>query len=381
MSLTLDSDLRQTSTAQKNISFEDYLSIFDRVKAEETPLYSMSGRDTSAAVGGIKELANTEFSWTVDTLPDPNPAVGPGDGYAIQTSEIRNVTTNVRKMGNIGQAYRRANGAGWIAQQVTRTPIGGLLERGRVDRQLLLKQDIEVGMCSLDQTAVQDVGSASGCTMAGLRKLVDKGNQYAAASAFAYGKPTDLHYAPTGASLTGALSSVFTYSAWKTMLKELRKATASNVDLLFLCGLDVREAVTGFVDPSVTSASATGGALSAAAIQTRAFTQSMDSDEFGISIAFLKTDWGRCRVLPTRRIGLTASDNAGSATAVRADRVWTEKPKAYYFLDPKMVWKRWGVRFQKGMLADDGSGTNEYERCFISMGVTNPSYFGWGNMT
>ena len=93
--------------------------------------------------------------------------------------------------------------------------------------QLLLKQDIEVALCSLDQTAVQDAGGTSGCVMAGLRKLIDKANQYAAASSFAYGKPTDLHYAPTGATLTTALSSTFTYSAFRTMIKELRKAAGS----------------------------------------------------------------------------------------------------------------------------------------------------------
>lgn len=377
---SLDTDLRQGSSAYKNISFEDYLTLFDRVKAEETPLYAMSNRDTGKSVSGMKQLENTEFSWTVDTLPNPNGALGPPDGYAIQDSEVRNVTTNVRKMGNIGQAFRRANGAGWIANQVTSTPIGNLMNRGRVDRQLLLKQDIEVALCSLDQAAVQDAGGTSGCIMAGLRKLVDKANQYAAASAFAYGKPTDLHFAPTGATLTTALAN-FTYSAFRTMIKELRKAAAMNVDLVFLCGLDAREQVTNFIVPTNVTAGATGTGAVVTLNPQQVFTQTIDNDEYGISIAFCKTDFGRMRVVPTRRIGHTAADSADSPTNVRADRVFIEKPKAYYFLDPKQVWKRWGVNFQSGKLADNGGGDQEYERCFLSMGVTNPSYFGWGSMS
>lgn len=377
----LDTDLRQGSSAYKNISFEDYLTLFDRVKAEQTPLYAMSGRDTRSSVGGMKQLQNTEFSWTVDTLPSPNGALGPPDGYAIQDSEVRNVTTNVRKMGNIGQAFRRANGAGWIANQVTSTPIGNLMNRGRVDRQILLKQDIEVAMCSLDQAALQDAGGTSGCVMAGLRKLVDHANKYAAASAFAYGKPTDIHFAPTGASLTTALATTFTYSAFRTMIKELRKAAADNVDLVFLCGLDVREAVTNFILPTNVTAAATGTSAVVAVHPQQVFTQTLDSDSYGISISYAKTDFGRIRVVPTRRIGHTLDDSGGSPTNVRADRVFTEKPKAFYFVDPGQVWKRWGVNFQSGKLADTGGGDQEYERCFLSQGVTNPTYFGWGSMS
>lgn len=377
----LDTDLRQSSSAYKNISFEDYMRLFSRVKAEETPVFSMSGSDSSKSVGEARQLENTEFSWTVDLLPDPIGALGPPDGYAIQDTEIRNVTTNVRKMGNIGQAFRRAHGAGWIANQVTSTPIGNLITRGRMDRQLLLKQDIEVALCSLDQTAVQDAGGTSGCTMAGLRKLIDKANQYAAASAFAYGKPTDLHYAPTGATLTTALSTTFTYSAFRTMIKELRKAAAMNVDLTFICGLDTREAVTNFILPTNVTAGATGTSAVVALNPTQVFTQTQDDDEYGITIAYVRTDYGRIRVIPTRRIGDTAADSADSPTNVRADRVFNEKPKAYYFIDPKLLWKRWGVRFQSGKLADNGGGDQEYERCFLSMGVTNPSYFGWGSMS
>lgn len=381
MSLTLDPNLRQSNAKYNNIAFEDYLSLFDRVKAEETPLYAMSGRDTSKSVSGMKQLENTEFSWTVDTLPTPNGALGPGDGYAIQSTEVRNEVENVRKMGNIGQAFRRANGAGWIANQVTQTPGGNLLSRGRVTRQIMLKQDIEVAMCSLDQVAIQDAGAASGCTMAGLRKLVDKANQYAAASAFAYGKATDLHYAPTGATLTTALSTNFTYANFRTMIKELRKAAAANVDLVFLCGLDVREAVTNFILPTNVTAAATGTSAVVAVHPQQVFHQTLDEDTYGISIAYARTDYGRIRVVPTRRIGHTAVDSNDSATDVRADRVFIEKPKAYYFVDPSQVWKRWGVNFQNGKLADTGAGDQEYERCFLSMGVTNPSYFGWGSMS
>lgn len=375
MALTTEPNLRQANSLYADISMEDLMDMVDRVDPAATPVYSLARREY--------ELGNTEFAWEVDSWPGPNGALGPGDGYAVQTAtETRNVVANIRKMGNYGEAFRRVFGSGWIANAVPRLPgigKGKLLARGAADAMVLLKQDIEVAACSFDQTATPDQGGATGSLMAGIRKLVDSANAYASPTAFAFGKPTDLHSAPTGAVLTGAMATVFNLAAIRTMAQALRVATARNKDYAFLCGLNLRAQVTALVDPQTVSA--TGGAL--AATQVRMFKQEMADAELGISIDVIRTDWGRWLVLPTDFIGNTMTDATGGATtdATRSNRAYVNKPNNGLLLSREKLFKRWGVGFETDQLANDGGGTTKQVRCYVSIGVGNPVGFGFLSLT
>lgn len=378
MALTTEPNLRQSNSAYNNLAHEDLMDVVERVDPAETPCYTMAGREN--------ELGNTEFSWEVDSWPTPLGAQGPGDGYDVQDAEIRDVSTAMRKMGNYGQAFRRAYGAGWIANQVPRLPgmgRGGLISKGAADAAVLLKQDIECAFCSLDQVATPDQGGATGSTMAGMRKLIDPANKYANASSYAYGKPTDLHPANASCCVTGALASVFNLALVKTVTKALRKTVKRNGDYFFLAGLDLREAVTGLVDPINATASATGGALSAAATQTRVFTQSLADAELGVSIDVIRTDYGRLMVIPTDFVGTTTTDAGGTpqGDTARASRVFVESPKSGYIGKRDKLFKRIGVPFDTEELPNSGGGKKKVLRTYQTLGVGNPQGFGFFSFT
>jgi hypothetical protein len=350
------------------------MDVLDRVDPGETPAYTMARREF--------EMGNTEFSWEVDSWPGPNGAVGQGDGFAVQASETRDVAASRRKMGNYGQVFRRAFGAGWIANSVPSLPgkgRGKLLADGAADAMVLLKQDIECAFCSFDQVATPDQGGSTGSTLAGIVKLIDPANKYAAASAFAYGKPTDLHTAPAAACVTGALATVFNLASVRAVAKALRQATMRNKDYVFLTGLDLREAVTSMVDPATASVTAGG----VAATTTRSYTQSLAESELGISIDVIRTDWGRLLVVPTDYIGNTTTNAAGAAQndANRINRVFVSKPKFGLVLSREKMFKRWGVPFQTDELANDGGGKTKQVRGYVSLGVGNPTGFGFYNLT
>lgn len=381
MAITAETDARSSSSLYADVAFEQYLDLLDLAQPEQTPFYSTIGKSPRGKdpEGVELDLANSQFAWGVDKLPDPVGAVGWGDNYQVQSSEFINILANQRKMGNIAQAFRRAAGVGWQANAVTNTPGGALSPRAQQRIDTLMKQDIEVALCSLDQAAVQATSSASasGGTMAGFRKLVDFANRYTdAATGFAFGKPTDLHYAPTAASMTGALSSTFNFAATKTIMRALREVSAEHNDYVMLCGLDVRDAVTAFVDPSTTSA--TGGALATTGI--RAFTKAQDDNEFGFSIGILRTDYGRVEVMESKRIGYTTTDG-NSTTAVRANRVFVEKPKGFLLYRPQDWQMHWGVRFERGMIPDQGQGKSFFTRSLCSLRVRNPIRTGFGDMS
>lgn len=376
MALTTEPGLRQPNANYDNITMEDYMDRIDRAKPELTPVWSMARREM--------ELTNTTFAWNVDILPSPNGALGVADAENAPTGGVRDVTANIRKMGNVGQGVRRQFGAGWIAQKVPNIAglgKGNIISRGRADAYLLAKQDFEVAFCSTDQSAYTDTGSGTGSLMAGMRQMVDKANQYTSASGFAYGQPTDLQYAPTGASITGAsMAASFNLASIRSVSKALRKSAASAGDYVFLCGLDLRENITFLTDPTTATASATGGALSQAATQVRSFNQNIDDGVFKMSITMLRTDFGSMMVMESRMIGTTTTNSTGGAVASsgnRATRVYLENPKAGYLFQRDQVFKRVGVPFYETALPDNGGGPTYDVKGLAALGVGNPMYFGF----
>jgi hypothetical protein len=386
MAITAAPDARGTDN-YSDLAFEHYLDLLDQNEPEQTPFYSSIGRSPRGKdPEGIElDLRNEQMYWGVDTAPTPIGAVGWGDNYAVQSGEFINVLTYARKMGNAGQAFRRASGAGWIADSVVNTPGGNLIARARNKVNIAIKQDIEVALCSTDQTAVLPTtsGTASGGIMAGFRKLVDYANRYTdAATGVVAGKPTDIHYAPTAATFTGALSSTFTYAAVNTMMRKIREAAGAHNDFVMLCGLDVRDAITNFVTPGAATASATGGALSAAATSVRAFNRDQSDNTYGFSIGILRTDYGRVEVMETLRIGTTTEATpGGGASTTRSTRIFAENPKAFMLYRPEDWQLHWGVRFEAGNIPDEGQGKSFFVRSYGTLRVRNPVRNGWGVMT
>ncbi len=374
MALTLEPNLRQPNMLYNNITIEDFMDIVDRVQPEDTPFYSMAAREM--------ELGGTDFAWTVDSWPTPQGALGVADNENVASGSVRDVTLQQRKMGNIGQGFREPYGAGWIASRVPHVAgrgRGKLIEDAQADAYILLKEDIEVAFCSTDQTAIQDVGPLTGSLGSGLRKMIDKANQYASASAFGYGQPTDLHFAATAALVTGTLASVFNLASVRSVAKALRQTTQMNGDYVLLAGLDLREACTMLTDPLTVNATSGTGSVALAATQARVFNQQIADSEFGISIDVLRTDWGRMMIYPTRRIGTTTTNSTGGAVASSGDRstrVFTETPKAGYICKKGMWAKRWGIPFETMPLPDSGGGPTFDAKCYVGLVVYNPQYFG-----
>lgn len=378
--ITADPDA-SASGKDADLAFEQYLDLLDQNSPEETPFYSTIGRSPRGRGDGVElDMANHQLAWGLDTAPVPIGAVGWGDNYAVQSTEFINVLTYARKMGNVGQAFRRASGAGWIADAVLNTPGGRLVARARNKVNIAIKQDIEVALCSLDQIAVAPTtsGSASGGIMAGFRQLVDRANRYTdAATGFAYGKPTDIHFAPTAACFTGAMSSTFTFTQLSAGIRSIREAAGSHNDFIMLCGLDVRDAITQFVNPATTSA--TGGALASTAL--RAFTRDQSDNTFGFSVGVLKTDYGRVEVMESYRIGDNLNDTNDSPTNTRINRTFNRRDKSFLLYRPSDWALHWGVRFDAGDIPDTGQGKSFFVRSYCSLRVRNPIRCGFGDMT
>lgn len=374
MALTLESDLRQTSSAYKNITLEDYLDILDRTEPETSPLFSLAGTET--------DLGNTETAWNVDNWDTPKGALGVADGEAVATGDVANAASGVRKMGNFMQGFRRPFGAGWIAQRVPRVAgMGkGILSRGKTNAAILLKQDIDSAFGSTDQTAYQDTGSGNGGLMASLIKLVDPANKYASASAYAVGKATDLHTAATNACVTGALTGVFNRALLKTIALALRQQTQRSGDYVLVAGLSLRQAVTDLTDPTTTSV--TAGAI--AGTQIKVISRGEQESTLGASVDIVQTDFGRIMVTDSRHVGTTTTTSTGGAIASSGDRstrAFVEKLTAGIIVKKGMFAKRWGVAPYEEPLALDGGGNKFDYKGAATLVVYNPCYFGFLNLT
>ena len=371
MAVTIEPNLRQASSAYRDLPFEDVLDMLDRVDAAETPVFSMAKRG--------KELGNTEFWTEVDSWPGPQGAVGYADKYPVQAAEIQDNSANRRKVGNGGQAFRRAYGAGWIANQVPKLPGTGkgFEKRAGMDAMILIRQDMEAAMTSFDQTFVLDSGAQDGNgggIMAGLRKLVDKNNQYANPNAAVLGCPSDLQYAPPAACVAEgtALADGFSQDFLENALLALRQSTNRKLTYLYLCGLGLRKAVTGLVKPG-----AIVGGNGAVSGQMTMFTQELQDSKLGRSIDVIYSDYGTLMVKETDFIGTTTTDVNGAATAVRANRVYLNKQNYGLIVHPEKMMIRFGVNFQKGELADDGGSQPKYVRTFAGLMATNPTGFAF----
>lgn len=386
MAVTTEPGLRVARS--KDITHEDYADAIDRINPAAYPMASLCQSEV--------KLKAIDRTWNVDSYPTPKGAVGRADNEpapAATASGRRDWSANIRKMGNVGQAFSETYGAGWIAAQVPQIAgVANIEAYAKAGAYEMLKQHMECAFLSFDQIAVYDQGPGLGAVGAGYRKLTDAANAYSAASAYAIGKATDIHSAPTGACLTGALTSVHNRAMWKSVALALRTAAKRKTDWMLIAGLSLRQAVTDLTVPTTQSTSATGGALSQAADQVRVLLRNEDDTVLGATVDVILTDFGRIFVTDSDYIGTTTTDSSGNALSAvnsasgtgagaRGNAAFVSNPKAGVLIKKGNLFKTWGILPYAEKLAVDGSGDAYDAKCLAMLGVRNPILAGWLSFT
>lgn len=371
MPITTAPNLSQDSSAYRNLQYEDLMDVLDLFDPAATPAFTLASTEA--------KLDDVSTSWEVDKYETPKGALGPGDGYALQDSEKADVTGTRRKMGNGGQLFRRGFGSGYIAERVPKLPGSGkgILASAYRKYMVQLKQDIEVAFTSFDQTYAADAGGANGGTMAGLRKMIDPANKYADANSMTIGKPSDIHFAPADACVTGALANTWNLSLVKTMLSALFDNVQRDRSYYLLANKGLRQAVSGLTDPAAQGGIAQG----AAPTQQRIFTREQDDETFKQKISVIQTDFGTLNVMLTTLMGTTATDVNGVATNTRADRVFINQPNYGYIIPAEKLAKRWGFPIDTDELGHDGGGLTRMLFTYLTLVVYNPQGFGFLALT
>lgn len=367
---TIDS-LTQASTAARNLQYEDLMNVLDLFDPAATPLYSLAKTEN--------ELNDVVTYWEVDKYEVPQGALGPGDGYPLQAGEINDVTATMRKMGNGGQLFRQGYGSGWVAEMVPKLPGTGkgVLAKALTKYTIKLKQNMEVALSSFDQTYNTDQGGANGPTMAGLRKMIDPANAYANANTMVPGAPTDIHQAPAGACVTGALVDTWNLSLVKTMLSALFDNVQQDRMYWLVCNKGLRQAFSGLTDPQQMA----GGQANAVASQTRVFNSDQEDEKFKQKLVIVQTDFGTLKVMLAPLMGTTTTDTNGNPAASRAQRVFASQPNYGYIIPEEKIAKRWGFPIKKDELGHDGSGITRMLFTYVTLVVYNPQGFGFLALT
>lgn len=383
--VTTEPGLRQARS--KDITHEDFVDALDRISPAATPILSMSRNEV--------KLKAVDRTWNVDSYPTPKGALGradnepaPGSGNALS----RDWSANIRKMGNIAQGFSETWRRGWIADVPQIAGVNDIDAYAKAGAYELLKQHMEVAFGSFDQVAVYDAGVNVGALGAGYLKLTASANAYSAASAYAIGKPTDLHSAPSGAVLSGALSAVHTRAMWKGVAKALRTAAKQKTDWLLIAGLNLRQAVTDLTIPTTVTvtAAATGTAavVSNTADQVRVLLRNEADSVLGATVDVIQTDFGRIMVTETDYLGTTTTTSSGAAltgyTTTSADRVqvsFISNPSAGIIVKKGNLFKTWAKTPFTEKLGATGAGDEFDAKCLAMFGVVNPILAGHLNFS
>lgn len=342
--------------------FEDLSNIIRRWRPAETPVLAM------LPTGKTLENIN-DHRWTVDYWPTPKGAVGVPDGVPISVEEINNNAANQRQMGNIPQAFRIAFGQGWQQAQAKLPGKGNSMAAAAADQLILLKQQMECAITSVDQQASASTSSA-GSIMAGMGALSDPSNTYDATLAstpLTVGKIPSTVAPPADFNVSVPLADL-NYALFRTLMLRMRKVTKQKMDHTLLCGLDLREAITNQLIAPTASAYGSNGVVA----QPWTFNRDMASKELGVQLITITGDFGRLGIIDTDWICKTTVDSNGAVTATRADRVAYQMESYGYIFQPSNYSLRWSVRPNTGELADNGAGEYKFIQSFCGLEVNHP---------
>lgn len=383
MAVTTEPGLRVQRS--KDITEEDFVDAMDRIDPAQTPVQSLAANEV--------ELGAIDFKRNVDSFPTPRGAVGKADNEAAGTAA--DVSSAMRPIGNIAQAFARPWRIGWIASRVPKIKgVKDIAAYARSTYYAALKTDYEVAMSSFDQVAVYDQGSGLGAIGAGYLKLTDVANAYSAASAYAIGKPTDLHSAPSGACLTGALSAAATRPNLMAVALALRTAAKMNTDWLLVAGLSLRQQITNLTNPTTNTGTSTAASsvVSTNSEQVRVYLRNESDNVLGVSVDTIETDFGKIFVTSSDYIGTTTTDSAGGALSAvntasgtgagaRGLAAFVSTPKKGIIVKKGNLFKRWGITPMTEEIAPDGGGNTHESKALLAWGVRNPILAGWINAT
>lgn len=397
MAVTTEPGLRQARS--KDITNEDFAQMLDRIEPAKTPLMTLARTEIK-----LKAVDRTR---NVDSYPGPKGAVGRADNEdapASGSALSRDWSSNIRKIGNVAQAFSETYRVGWIAGEVPQ--IAGLNitpeAYARAGAYELIKESMECAAGSFDQVAVYDAGVGLGAVAAGYRALTDYANSYTAASSYAIGRPSDIHYAPTAACIglsaastasvapgvilsASALATGHNRAMWKTLALALFLQVKQKKDWMGLLSPSLRQAVTDLTIPTLAAAGASAVGASAVSDQIRVLLRNEDDNVLGATVDVIQTDFGRFLVTDSMYLGQTTLDSAGAAVS-SVNSVASQRAKAYFnqslkaglIVEKGNLSKTWAIMPNAEKLGAGGGGdAYDAKALAVPIQVDNPQRCGW----
>lgn len=380
MAVTTEVSVHTTGRSRSTeITDQQWVDGLDMIEPAKTPLLSFADNEIS--------LGDKEFKKNVDTLGGPKGALGRADAEAAPGSGStlsEDATTGVRLIGNIAQGFSRTWRSGWISQRLNNIH-GFSLTDGALKTRFykLLKLDQEVAIGSFDQPAILDQGGGLGALGAGYHNLVCSANRYTSVSAFGMGKATDLHYAPSGAVLTGALSASHSRSMWMDVAYALRVAAQQDHDWMLLAGLNLNQKISDLTNPTTATITGQASSVARAADQVRVYLRNETDSVLGVAIDTIHTPNGRIFVAKSDWLGTTTPATSAVAatafqntTAGRASASFSALANAGILLQKGNLFKMWGITPFVEELGATGAGADRDTKCLMAWGVRNPILAG-----
>lgn len=376
----------RTRTRSTEITEEQWVGLLDAIEPSKTPMMSFADSEIN--------LGAKEFKKNVDSFVGAYGANGRADyesAPATSSSLSIDWTSNVRVIGNIGQAYARKWSVGWIASRLpTVHGMSNVNAEGKRRALALMKLDQEVSMSSIDQTAQLDAGSGLGAIGSGYLTLISSALAYTSVSSFTMGRATDLHSSPVSAIVTGSVSAGHNRSMWMTVALALRQASYEDSDFMVFAGLNLNQAVSDLTNPTTATITGQASSVARAADQVRVYLRQETDSVLGVSVDTIMTPNGRFFLAKTDWIGntcLTAATTAGLTTAVsantgisawqtattaRSGAVFNRNPYAGHIVRKGNIFKMWGITPYTEKLATNGGGEDQEVKSLMAFGVRNP---------
>lgn len=384
MAVTTEPGIRTDRVRSTQITEEQWVRGLDLIEPAATPMMSFAENEI--------DLGATEFKKNVDGFPTPKGAAGRSDNEAAPASgsaRSEDVTSGVRLLVNIAEAFSRTWRAGWIAQRVP--SIVGMKDLNAAAKERYykaMKIDQECAICSFDQTALVDAGSGVGAIGAGYHLLVASSNAYTSVSSFAAGKAPLTYAAPSGAVITGAISAGHSRAMWFNVAYALRAAAQRNTDWTCIAGLSLNNAISDLTNPVAVVTSITGvtGSVARSSDQVRVYLREENDNVLGVTVDTIKTPNGRIFIVPSDWLGTTTTTSTGGAltgaqdwattSAGRLSASFINLPSAGLILKKGNLFKMWGVTPFTTPVAPDGGGDCFDVKSLMAWGLRNPKLAG-----
>lgn len=323
---------------------EDLANLIAVADKKSTPVTSMLKKG--------KDLGNMTFHWQVDNFDAPNGAQGVVDGTDL--SSYSNPAANRTRISNYGQVFQRNLRVGFLANNIS-TVAGVTDEVANGVRKKLteVKRDLEVAVCSTDQSARADNGSDSYRTT-GLGKFLDSSNTGTSVGQFTS------TYATRAASENSTVTGAFAESDWQGVLTSLFGQVGTLKTYHVPVGTTLKRAFTALSEPK-TAADASNNV---AATTVRTFDVKGSQTEIVSHIDVVKGDFGTMILHPTTFIGTTTTGSAGA-------EVFVSSATKGYVLDMDDLELRYGSLPEVKELPDAGGGPIRLIRLVAGLIVGN----------